>query len=763
MKIRFTWPRAIFAGILALGFAAWYVPQISAARYRDPIHDELERALGRKVKIGRVQFQLLPTPGFTVMDVVIDEDPAIGPEPCAYVKTLRARPKISALLGGPLELASVDLEDSQINLTRVEGSDTAVRWNFASLTRSKLPSSFPSVHLVEGRVNFKFGDTKSVFYLLNTDIDLWPPSKEGAPWDIRVHAEPARTDRPARGFGSFAARGQWHPANSSLTLDVKLEKSELSDIVTLFQGREADLHGHIQGQAHLAGPISRVGLVASVSLSDIHGWNTTPPGGGSWPLAVDGYIDVPGQTIAIRTTTTGKESPLDIRYRVTDYLARPKWGVTANFSQLPMAPVVGIARNLGVPIPPDMNYDGNAQGAVSFSMPEGEPHWEGNVRIAGSTLAVSGTPPLRIADADLRFESSTVTLTPAAVENDAHETALLSGRFEMSTGKLTAALDSDGMSIASLRRQISVAGVPLLSQATAGTWSGHLQYSNAPAAWSGEAHLKDAEIPFDAFSEPLHFVSADASLDGAGIVVKKFSLKAGVIEAQGDYRYEVGAERPHRFRAVLGRVSADALQKLLMPTLRRGNLLNYALNLGRVPEPDWMRAMHADGSVQIGLLDIVSAKVARLKMRVLWDGDQIRLTGVQGSANDGALSGSAIISLVERQPHYRLEGKLSGLPWRSGALDAEGAITTSGTGGELLSGLTAKGSFRARDVSLPPLDPCDLVEGMFDWSSAKLRLTQLTMTQGGNTYQGSAETQEDGQLAVKASDGAKQIQAALKM
>jgi len=52
---------------------------------------------------------------------------------------------------------------------------------------------------------------------------------------------------------------------------------------------------------------------------------------------------------------------------------------------------------------------------------------------------------------------------------------------------------------------------------------------------------------------------------------------------------------------------------------------------------------------------------------------------------------------------------------------------------------------------------------MFDWSAAKLKLTQLTMIQGGATFQGTAETQEDGQLALKVSDGNKQIQTALKM
>jgi hypothetical protein len=753
----------VFYSLVLLGLAAWYVPKISADRYREPLHAGLERALGRTVRIGAVKFQLLPSPGFTVSDVIIGEDPSLGPEPAAYVDELRARPTLTALLGGPLEFSSVALEGAYINLTRVEDPAKGVRWNFNSFAQSKLPSSFPSVHLVNARINFKFGDTKSVFYLLDTDVDLWPPSKSDGSWDVRIHAEPARTDRPARGFGSFAARGQWHPSDSSLTVDVKLEKSELSDIGTLFEGREAGLHGHIWGEAHLAGPVSRVGVAARLNVDDIHGWNQTPPGGDAWPFAIGGFINVPGQIIEIRTTTTGRQSPLDIRYRVSEYLARPRWAVTAIFSQLPMSPILGLGRNMGVPIPPDMNYEGTAQGAVGFSMPEGIPKWDGEVRIANSVLSVANTPPLRIPEADLRFQGSSVTLPPAQVENDAHEAAVLSGNFDLNSKKLEASLSTEGMSIASLRRQISVAGVPLLSQATAGAWSGNLSYSSTESIWSGEVHLKDADVPLDAFSAPLHIVSADATLAGNGINIKHFSLTAGDIDAQGDYRYDPSLDRPHRFHIAVAKCTGESLQKLFMPVLHRGNFLNYALNLGSVPEPDWLRSLHADGNLQIAALTVGATRITKVKTRVLWDAMQVRLANLQGQVNDATFLSNATVGLAARQPVYQLSGKLTGLPWRSGAVDAEGSVSTAGTGSDLLKGLAVKGSFRARDVTLPPIDSWDRVDGCFEWSPTRLKLTQLVMTNGGETYLGAAETQDDGQLAVRVSDGTKQIQASLKM
>jgi len=137
-----------------------------------------------------------------------------------------------------------------------------------------------------GRINFKFGDTKSLFYLLNTDVDLWPPGSKNDPWTLRVHAEPARTDRPARGFGSFVARGQWLQSDGSTTIDVKLEQSELGDMLTLFNGYESGINGHISGDAHLAGPLNRIGVAGRMTLSNLHGWSQTPPGGDEWRFSI---------------------------------------------------------------------------------------------------------------------------------------------------------------------------------------------------------------------------------------------------------------------------------------------------------------------------------------------------------------------------------------------------------------------------------------------------------------------------------------------
>jgi hypothetical protein len=141
----------------------------------------------------------------------------------------------------------------------------------------------------------------------------------------------------------------------------------------------------------------------------------------------------------------------------------------------------------------------------------------------------------------------------------------------------------------------------------------------------------------------------------------------------------------------------------------------------------------------------------------------VRFTGLQAQLQKAAFNGLASVNISGRQPQYEIAGKLAGMPWRAGTLDAEGALTTSGTALDLLSNMTAKGSFRGKDIELNPPDAWDRVEGCFEWAwdrrNPKLRLNQLVVTTDGDTYLGSAEMQDNGVLVLHLSDGTKQIQA----
>ena len=84
------------------GFAA---PAFTADQYGRRLQTSLERALGRRVEIGKVHFNLFKGPGFSVDNVTIYEDPAIGMEPVVYIQepgSMEVVPSIWSLLGGQI-------------------------------------------------------------------------------------------------------------------------------------------------------------------------------------------------------------------------------------------------------------------------------------------------------------------------------------------------------------------------------------------------------------------------------------------------------------------------------------------------------------------------------------------------------------------------------------------------------------------------------------------------------------------------------------
>ena len=131
IRLGVKWLGACGALLVIAGIVA---PYWSADRFAERIRSGIESALGRRVELGDVRFNLFTGPGFSISRVVIHEDPAFGREPFAYVGSLEARPSLWALMRGKLEFASLQLDDTSVNLTRAE-SEAGTAWNFAELLR----------------------------------------------------------------------------------------------------------------------------------------------------------------------------------------------------------------------------------------------------------------------------------------------------------------------------------------------------------------------------------------------------------------------------------------------------------------------------------------------------------------------------------------------------------------------------------------------------------------------------------------------------
>ena len=150
-----------------------------------------------------------------------------------------------------------------------------------------------------------------------------------------------------------------------MNLDIELEKSALSEISALIFGRDVGIHGTVASRIKLAGPPNDIQINGSLQLQDLHRWDQMPMKGDGWPLDFRGRLDITTQRLEMESQSG--PMPFTVRYRVADYLLKPRWALGLSWNRFPAEPLVAIARHMGAPLPDDLKLAGTLDGAVSWS------------------------------------------------------------------------------------------------------------------------------------------------------------------------------------------------------------------------------------------------------------------------------------------------------------------------------------------------------------------------------------------------------------
>src|SRR5450432_452748 len=751
--------------LLAVGLGA---PYVTAGRYGQQLQASLERALGRRVELGNVRFSVFKGPGFSVDRVTIYEDPSIGIEPVAYIEppgSLEVAPSIWSLLGGKLVIGSMHLDGASINLTKSGPASEWGRWNFASFINPSMIRIAPAIHVRNSRIHFKFGDTKSVFYLTETDLDISPSGSGGRDWRIVCSAKPARTDRSQQGLGSFTLKGRWYGELERVDLDLQVDRTGLGEVTALLNGQEGGVHGTLSSLLHLAGPLNNIGIAGRLNIQDVHRWDMLPVASSGWPLNISGRVDLMAQQIEIHSSTAGNAPlPLSVHFRATDYLTQPHWAVAANWNHFPVEPIMELAQHMGMQFPPKLRLSGTMDGAIGYS---GQGSFQGQVAFHDAALTIPESPAVRFEQASLIFDHGHAHLSPALVslknaETSGEDQARIEADYALDDEKLELTVSANAMQVAALRAQAALAAVPWLEQVRSGEWTGDLHYHRDALehGWTGRLQLTDAQIQMPGLADPLQLASAHAQIEGDRVALDRIAATAGKIAFTGDCRYEPGVARPHRLRLRAAEVDAADLEAELMPTLRRSNSL-LARALGRDLVTGWLKERQMEGTLQIDSLALGGARLENVRTRLLWDVTRVELEALQAKMEGAAITGRLDMNLRGSRPSYRLTAKVKGALWQSGKIDAEGSLETFGTGAQLLANLTSEGTFAGAGLDLGTFVPLSSVSGDYNlawWQSyPRLRLTSLSLRTEDETYTGRGATQQDGRLVILLTNGAKEM------
>jgi AsmA family len=415
---------------------------------RNRIATSIGNALGRRVSLGNVRLRVLPRPGFDLEGLVIYDDPAFSAEPMIRAQEVSAPIRFRSLLSGRLEIATLSANEPSINLVRNDQG----RWNLASLLErnAQIPAAptgkpaserrpaFPYLEAVHARINFKIGQTKKSYALMDADVALWQDSENS--WGARIKAAPVRTDFNLTDTGLLRINATWQRASAlrltPLQLTVQWQKGQLGQITKLLSGKDRGWRGGVDFAAHLSGTPEALLIQGQTAIDDFRR-----------------YDIVDSETVRLATSCSGQynavtsslgnvlcESPISggtLRLRGTLSVSAnaPDYDLTLQAERVPMASLVRLLRQAKKQIPGDLiatgalnaefrarrnttstRENGGATRVSPFQQPGSDvrlsfaqllPQWTGsglvtNVRLssnAGKDQVALGTIPLTLVSA----------------------------------------------------------------------------------------------------------------------------------------------------------------------------------------------------------------------------------------------------------------------------------------------------------------------------------------------------------------------------
>lgn len=766
MKVLWRWIATALLLVLAVGLAA---PRVSADRFRPRIQAALETALNRPVHLGAVHLNLFTGPGFTVDDVLIDDDPAVGIEPFVHVESLQARIRWTSLFGNlefsSLRLSTGDRGDApSVNVVKMASGP----WNIQPLLdhpgQAGIPHhhSVPDIQIRGGRINFKFGDTKSVFYISDADVDVYP--NENGQVVIRFSGAPARTDQASQSFGELTARGllQSNPnGESQLSMGVHLDRTAISELTRLFHGSDLGVHGYVFADAKLEGPLSKLEITGDLNISDVHRWDLMPAPGEGWTLNYRGRLNLTGHhlELATLTATPAQPDPVSAELRLDDYLAGPKWSGNLQFHDLPAASLVETARHFGAPLPPGVQVEGQVEGGIGYSSQAG---FAGQLALANASLKSPQGVSAQFESAQVHISDGKVVLAPSDVELEEGQSAQIEGQY---------ALDNSHASFRISTRQLAVgashlldaAPIPLLDQVNEGSWKGWISYDQSAekGVWSGQYDLQNAVLEIPGLASPVRLISAAVQMNEDGIQLSRMRGRVGAVKFDGDGRYDPSAPHPLRLRLTIPELQLAEVEGLLLPALSRNEgFLARAFRRGH-PLPKWLEERDADVSLQVLKLINGDFPLGDLSAHAVWHGASIAVSNMDWHLDAMHATGKMSVNLAKTEPSYDWNGTVENFDYRNGQLDIDGELQTRGLGAALLLNLRSKGTFDGRGIMLAPDAEVREVSGSYRLGASsgvpRLLLSNVQVLQGADTLVGQGASQPDGHIVLELTSGRKQV------
>jgi hypothetical protein len=398
-------------------------PLISVNRYQKRIANSISGSLGRPVHLDKVSLNLLPLPGFTLENFVVDEDPAFGSEPVIRADSVRATLRISSLWRRRVEFSTISFTNPSVNLVHLASG----KWNLESIllhashieaapTAQKKAGPaprFPYIEATGARLNLKLDHEKTPISLTDADFALWLPDPQM--WHLRIQARPTRTDTNVSDTGTVQLEGTLGAAPSLGEVPISLRGEwrnvPLGQTSLVLLGHDAGLRGEMTLTANAQGTVSNSALQTRLQLTGARRADFVP----AQPLDIDLQClgtatgDFHGfQDIHCSWPPTGSSNPptLAISGAIPDILNPRSAAIEIGTPGLPAATLLDWLHIASSRVPADLTADGTLTGTLSYHPESATPTpWQGVMKISNASLINPHAGATSLVDGDITLQS----------------------------------------------------------------------------------------------------------------------------------------------------------------------------------------------------------------------------------------------------------------------------------------------------------------------------------------------------------------------
>jgi hypothetical protein len=744
------------AVVLALFIAAaWVAPFfLNAGRYRPLLKAGLERALGRKVTLGRMGLHFFPHLGFTVDNVVVNEDPAFGLEPFVRVGHIDCDLRWRSLWNSRLYFGTIRLSDPSINLVR----NSAGKWNIESLLSQSgikthspgLASPVPTpsnlaVEIEGARLNFKIGENKKPFAVVDTrarlDFDY-----SSSRLDFRIAGDPVRTDLEFPTPGLVELDGSWSPARTpghTLAATLRMQGALLYDWIPLLTGKNPEMYGIMNSTIHLAGTLRQIEYSGESQLSRLHRWEELPA---SSDLPCDlhfrGRFDRDKENLTIKGMDLAfADSQLHLEGSINRVTSRPDFDLVVAFERSRLRDLQRLGERVqGTQV--KWNVSGRLNGMISVQGPWRGKRYGGFLNAHGVRLDTpSGTFP--ISDVAIRITRSGARLAPArvllapGVEVVAegtlrHPSPPLTGRQSKVHPSYEMTFSSRAVNLGRLvhfGRALGILGTSPQEAEGIGSFTLHL----AGGAWpwtrpsvTAQASIRSARLVIPGLSEPLNIPRARIQVYGKQVIINPLLAVMGTSVFSGWVMHQRGTQAPWDFSLKADKLSIEQAGQWFDGIGDRNSrsFLDRIVGIGsfiggRQPSFHLTRRLDARGQFSTALLTYRALSLHEFHASVDVHNRKVRFAKVRFEAGGGRGKANGLVDLTKSPARISGQAEVSSADVRSlgpylpaelaklhGYITAEGSFEADGvTHSDLVRTLRCKATVRLESISLGNFNP----------------------------------------------------------